>query len=252
MGDSNAVDPSDKLSSFVLEFGSHVRDPSNARDIDVMYRGIPEEEAKRIVRERYPNDGHLPVDATPVDEFSDRVTVPVPCDSPNTRHRFLWIGETGDEPTVVVERHCDTVASILREGAGLEKALRRLEKKECVELPLEERGDGCGTSTSHPYLTGRLSLAKAARDHFGEDNTKALCKRLWWGPLLRRLTRERPDEAAVQEIRGKSGGYLASRLFVDNNKKTQGIATQYGPFLMGRMIRRVSVEDALKWLYPKK
>ncbi len=233
--------------TFVLEFGSHLRDPAKARDIDVLYRGVSKEEAEEIVRARYPSETHLPVDATPASEYMHCVEIPAPCDSTDTEHRFLWIGETGVEPMIAVKRHCDTVASILREGAGWEKAYERLQKKEYVELPLEERNDGNGKggNLSHNYLTGRLSLAKAARDHFGEKNLDTLCGKLWWGPVLDRLVREKPDEGAVAEIRRRSGPWSgeASRLFASNKERV--FATQYGP-----RPGAFSVKRTIAWLYP--
>ena len=229
---------------FVLEFGSHLRNPAKARDIDILYRGISGEEAKEIVRSRYPDEQHLPVDAFPVGEFEEHVSVPVPCDSPNTECRFLWMSETGVEPKVVIKRNYDTIAAILREGAGWEEAYRRLQEKKTIEIPVEERHDGDGDPfrpINNDYSSGRLSVVKAAYDHFGEDNLILLCERLWWGSLLKRLILEKPSEMGVKEIRKQSGSWNAARLYAVNDK--QLLCTTHG-----RQPR--SLDDATNWLYP--
>lgn len=228
---------------FVLEFGSHLRNPE-ARDIDILYGGISEEEAKNIVRSHYPDEQRLPIDAFPVGEYQD-ILVPVPCDSQKIEHVFLWISETGVEPIVNIKRYYDTIAAILREGAGWQEAYRRLQEKKNIEIPLEERYDGDEYPSrliNDDYTSGRLSMVKAARDHFGEDNLILLCEKLWWGSLLKRLILEKPNEVTVKEIRGHSGSFNAARLYARNDKNL--LYTQYGR-------ETYSANEAIDWLYPK-
>ena len=219
---------------FVLVFGSYVRCPRDARDIDIFYSGMSCKDAEDIVRHAYPEDcARIPIDATeiPSYDFNPRqtldliteewrispgpfISVPVPCDSPNTQYKFLYASDS--TPEVVVTRYDTTVASILREGAGWGKALERLENTEVMELNIEETSDQGlwpRTELHNIYSNGRLSTQKAALDHFGLENLTLLCDKLWWGKLLQRFVEEQPNMTFVDQVRNWSSGWSGRLLF---------------------------------------
>jgi len=239
---------------FVIEFGSHARDQKTARDIDVLYMGLTEEETIDLVRKTYPQENHLKVDMHQVEydwgKQDYNIYIPVPCDSLNTQYKVLYYEKDVhlSEPKIIIDRIYTTIPAILREGAGIEKARERLLSKDFggekywrgLKIPIEEKdGDGPLGSRSglrNEYTNGLISLRNAVDFHFGRDNFSKLCEELWYGKLLWGLYSSSPSEKGLEEIRQRSpisasshGGYL----LINNN--TKKVHTVHGGDLPGNI-----------------
>ncbi len=217
---------------YILEYGSHAQDPPKRppRDIDIMYGGMSKEAAEECVRSAYPDSG-LPIDACQADVASGKVPIFVPCDTDATQYKFLLGRDAGIGVSIV--RVCGAITSVLREGAGVEKALQRLRSKGIFELNIREEGnyDPLHHGT---YCEGRLALANAVENHFGRQEFNDLCDRLWCGPLLRRLSEEKPTNLqAVDAVAAQSTWWpeYHAKLIFHNDARRIGVMYDYGRWL---------------------
>lgn len=209
---------------FVVEFGSHVRDPEapydpekGPRDIDALYNGGTGEWAEEIVRRSYPEwDG--PVDLIK----AKKPNVPVPYDCANRDFKILFSDSA--DLKVGVDSVRRNLASVFREGKGVEKALERLETDDFIVGLEEERERRTKEKRKARYHDNysdafcRKTVRKAAVLHFGEENLEILYERLWWGAFLRLyLSKESFDETGMLFVRSRSpAGPGRTEIRIDN------------------------------------
>jgi hypothetical protein len=202
-----------------------VNGKSNPRDIDVLYKGYTEEEAAQIVRNTYPSL-RLTMDLV----RAHSPDVHVPCDTDKTNYEVL-----AGNPDVKIVRDCKDFTSILREGAGFEKALERLRNNEIMQLNIRETGNY--SEVLHgTYSKGRQALQDSVDNHFGRENFKKLTENLWYGELLYRLSQEPPtNRNTVRAIGLQSNWDPENHALLNFNNVRQAIHVSY---------------DHGRWLYP--
>lgn len=225
---------------FIIEFGSHAKnptaeyDPDNGpRDIDVLCNSggysvkqadnsyvtretKTDKEVEEIVRYEYPN-WKGPVDII----RSETPTIPFPFDSDDRFFKILFSDDKDLE--FKFESVRENISAVFREGKGVDKALERLGTENfCIGL--EEKRLILYTSWRSRYRNTysnsfcRKSSRKSALLHFGEENLEILFKKLWWGPFLRLyLSTESFKETGMEEIRKRSSmGVGICQLQIDN------------------------------------
>lgn len=208
---------------FVVEFGSHVRNPMavydpvyGPRDIDVLYNGMSEEIARTIVVCWYPY-WTGPIDLTE----TSKPIIPIPYDSKNRDVVVLY------PPNLKVSFKSvrRNVGSVFREGAGFYTALQRLEKGDFMFDLVEQINSGKDEKkVSLRDTYGRASIRRSALLHFGKKNIELLYEKLWWGPFLKLyLSTDKFSENGMKEIREQSSGKMTIRL---NNKKCMFICNR--------------------------
>jgi hypothetical protein len=224
---------------FVVEFGSHVRSPPDApyvagrppRDVDVFYFGMKPRRAKAIVKARYPA-WKGPIDLTKATyRMPDPcVTVPYPYDRiDQAEWKILHAVPTA--PVVKAESVRNSLPSVLREGRGVEVALHRIEQGYPWTICLEERaGTKDAQDGGYGYNNGRLAIAKAVFDHFGEENFREMCQRIWWGPFLERFIREKPSKAGRAECQRYCYGVFATITVNGDSPAEANFSNAHGPY----------------------
>ena len=230
---------------FVLLYGSCANRSINPNrppnDIDILYRGLTHDEACAIARAQTMEHMGLPIQAILHQELPNGDDLPVrinvPCDSPATAWQFLYTENCGNVKPFIY-REYTILTSILREGAGIEKALERIQKRHYFEFNIRENGN-YAADQHDAYSKGRLAFVDAVEKHFGRSQFNQLCEMLWCGPLLRRLSEEPPtnpgsvDEVAMQSLSGATTAeYHACLSF---NNRTEQIHAR---------------RDAMRWIDP--
>lgn len=90
---------------FMIAFGSWVKDPENARDIDIFYHGYTKAEAEHEIKTKLhtgtkPLDLHEPISAGSLNPLAvGYISIPVPCNSKESPEKITkWIVKPGDTP----------------------------------------------------------------------------------------------------------------------------------------------------------
>lgn len=265
---------------FVVEFGSHVRfhpntrylEGTSPRDIDAFYHGMKKKTAKMIVQQHYP-EWTGPIDLTKVTFYCSShrierdaegvetktwiepcVTIPYPYDR-SDQAGWKVLHSTPVVPVVKTESVTGSLPSIFRGSCGVEVALDRIGQGYPWTICVENRGGMRNPEDRlYGYNNGRLAIVKAALDHFGEENFREVCQRIWWGPFLERLVQEKPSKAGRAECRKycPMGGLTTVTVNGDTPAKAN-FSSDYGPYrITGSGLHEFyfwSLEDIMRLLF---
>jgi hypothetical protein len=232
---------------YVIVYGSFVNDKPKPRDIDVIYRDFDKAEVHNIVRSAFPTT-NLPIDACASQTWDPEVHVP--CDSQATNYQVL-----AGTPNVKIVRDYDNFTSILRERAGFNKALARINAEPFMELNIRETGNYIEYQHD-TYSKGRKAFQDSVKYHFGRGAFKRLCEKLWYGELLYRLSEEPPINQDTVNAVGIQSSWSSEHhavLIFDNKNTTIRVSHDYkrwmypGTDVQTWLRRLYTMEPAYDW-----